>query len=187
MRPVMISKQPRKRLWPSKTYRFIIPAAFAVPRFLFNATELSRAAFLSSFPPANLCLAQTPMRQAFVLMFVVGVAYGLLSLDVTSSSRNLRFLRGTCLRSSLSESSGILDLLSRFRDFDSVLWGVVMESLFLVVEAGKEDIGCADFSKRFPLDFVVLESIRLVPIQGTLRSISNGAGTRHSTLSGLYS
>lgn len=105
------------------TYIFFIVEFSVGPRFLFIATELRSAAFRRSLPPASLCLAQIPILQGFVpMMCVAGAAYGLLSLDVTSSSRNLRFFLGTCLRSSLSESSGILGLLSNFRGFEAAIW-----------------------------------------------------------------
>lgn len=62
------------------------------PLFLFIAMELNIAAFRSSLPPETFCLAQTPTRGCVLPMIcVVGVAYGSLSLDVTRSSRSLRF------------------------------------------------------------------------------------------------
>lgn len=78
------------------------------------AIELSVAAFRSSLPPENFCLAQTPTRGCVLpTICVVGVAYGLLSLDVTRSSRSLRFFLCTC--SWLSASSWVRDLFRYFR------------------------------------------------------------------------
>lgn len=120
-----------------------------------------------------------PMRQAFVpMIWVAGVAYGLLSLEVTSSSRSLRFFLGTSLRSSLSESSGILALLRSFGGFESVEWDDFKERVMLVGD--REEITvCTEGRERVSVEEDPLNSMWFVPVHGSLRSISTRSSTRH--------
>lgn len=87
--------------------------------FLFMAIQLRIAAFRSSFPPTNLCLAQAPALQALVpIMWVAGSAYGLLNLEVTRSSRSRLFFLWVGSSSSPSMLSSSLGRLSDFHGSD---------------------------------------------------------------------